>query len=151
MLPILEKEFAVSPAHFELQGDVALTNELDQLIGIFCGHSNNEGHAQKRSVTKLCIATVLHHWPFLLTKLHSTNRLWANQTLQRVSRELKERAVVRYHWDATSETPAFTGLPRHVLIFIEFYKLEKNHNDILEAIRETPARTTEVTTDHLDN
>ena len=29
--------------------------------------------------------------------------------------------------------------------------LEKKYHDILGAIRETPARTTEVITDHLDN
>ena len=47
--------------------------------------------------------------------------------------------------------PQLTGIPPHVLVFIEFFKLEIHYENIIEHVDENPGRTLNLIRDHLDS
>lgn len=68
-----------------------------------------------------------------------------------ITRDLREASTYLFEWERIPAMPQLTGIPPHVLIFIEFHKLEVHYENIIQHVDENPARTLNLIRDHLDS
>mmetsp|Transcript_22897 Transcript_22897/g.29323 ORF Transcript_22897/g.29323 Transcript_22897/m.29323 type:complete len:266 (-) Transcript_22897:25-822(-) len=62
-----------------------------------------------------------------------------------------EASTSLFEWERIPAMPQLTGIPPHVLVFIEFHQLEIHYENIIEHVDENPARTLNLIRDHLDS
>ena len=146
-LPILHKEFAISPPYFDVLNSNLLSEELESKLNLLCG----EGRTKLRLVTKFLLASICFHWDYLRNMLDERNILWSNAILNSVSDNLKAASICRYEWERTPGMPQLTGIPPHVLIFIEFHKLQMNYEKIITEVQKNPSKTVDLIKEHLDS
>ena len=146
-LPILQKEFAVSPPFFNITNDDVLSAELESKLDLLCG----AGRTKLRLVTKFLLASLCFHWCYLRENISETNILWSNAILNSITDDLRKASTCRFEWEWISAMPQLTGIPPYVLIFIEFFKIQMHYERIIEEVQKNPSRTADLMKEHLDS
>ncbi|KAL7462369.1 hypothetical protein ACHAXS_002746 [Conticribra weissflogii] len=102
--------FAASPPYFDFAG-VENKGEIEQILDSLVKEYIPRGDRLKSRIFcifRYCFAS-LYHFDFLRQKLHNKNKLHSSLFFTRVPREVQDLAKVRFPWNATEDTPAFTG------------------------------------------
>ena len=136
----LSKEFAVSPAYFDLtDAPKSVGDEINDKVRMMLNNGGNE--ESMNSTTFLLVqylyAAVCYHYDELDKRLSSKNRFRVSPMFIDVTDEVRKCAVVKYPWNSTNTTPLFTGIPPHVIVFAELEKfkmlLEAQKSDLIDS------------------
>ncbi len=103
--------FAASPPYFDFdcRDDKALTvKELDAMIMSFIPRGSNL-NSRIFCIFRFCFASLCFHSDFLKQTLHKKNKLHGSPFFTRIPRAVQDLALVRFPWNATESTSAFTG------------------------------------------
>jgi hypothetical protein len=74
---------------------------------------------------KSCLASLVFHRRWLEQNLHSENPVFATSFFSEMdSMPFADRVTTRYPWNATKDTPAFTGVPPDILLMAKIEQLE---------------------------
>ena len=111
------KEFAVSPAYFELgSAPPEIENAINRRIQIFLNGNSQE---PLYLLIRFLFASICFHYDNLKRDLSETNRVRASTMFIEATKETRSYATIRYPWNKTCNTPIFTGVPPHVMIMVE--------------------------------
>lgn len=136
----LTKEFAISPAHFDLESAPDnLIKVIDENIRMYMDESGGAVEGPKYLLIRYLFASICFHFEDLSSNLSPTNRLRSSFLFLAVTPEIRKYAMVKYPWNKTGSTPVFTGVPPQVVLMSEMEELKLNlemHKDsILEGMR----------------
>jgi hypothetical protein len=84
-----------------------------------------------------CIASVIFHFDFLNTHLHSSCKLRVSPLFTSIPQSIRDAVVIGYPWDkATASTPAFSSLPSHVVLMSQMKELKISFEQQIKDMRE---------------
>ena len=120
------KEFAASPPYWDFSAEGREAKEAleDRLDSWLRDHLPKEAKDNLKvfAVYKMSMASIMHHREYLEEHLHPNSILrysvfWTDDI------PFPEKVVVKYPWDATSETPEITGIPPNIVLLAEMESL----------------------------
>ena len=79
----------------------------------------------------------IFHFDFLNTHLHPSCKLRASPLFTSIPQSIRDAVVIRYPWDkATANTPAFSGLPPHIVLMSQMKELKMSFEQQMKDMRE---------------
>jgi len=134
-LPRLSKEFATSPAYFDLTsfGRDEREGKEAKLHEWIKGRVPEAAKTNERvfSLLKMCLAAVVNHKKFLKDNLHAESRLRASLLFIEIDDiPLADCVCVKHPWSKTDDTPRFTGIPADIMIMAEFESLKEKMKEM---------------------
>ena len=130
----VKKEFAVSPAYFDLSNieDPIKREEKREEIHDFLfsriGDLSNVERTRKMIV--MAFAAVCYHSKYIDENMHPRNPFRATTIWKDLQPEITSYARIAYPWDQTSDTPSFTGIPPHVTLLADIAELKREMQTI---------------------
>ena len=108
--------FAASPPYFDFDGaagNAMTARELDVMMTSFIPRGSRL-NSRIFCIFRFCFASLCFHSDFLKQILHKKNKLHGSPFFTRIPRAVRDLARVRFPWNATESTPAFTGKRTHL-------------------------------------
>ena len=137
----LTKEFAISPAHFDLETAPAhIIRLIDENIRMYMVGSGGDIGGAKYLLIRNLFASICFHFEALNRELSPLNRLRSSFLFLAITPEIKKYATVSFPWNKMTCTPVFIGIPPHVALMSEMEKLKLNLERHKEAILEGMVR-----------
>ena len=140
-LPRLSKDFAISPAYFDLScfsQDERMSKEAE-LHEWIKGRVPDGAKTNARvfSLLKMVIAAVIKHKSFLEENMHAKCRLRASLLFIKIDQiPLINCVCVKHPWSKTEFTPQFSGIPADIMIMAEFESLKEEMRNMKLGIKE---------------
>jgi len=138
-LDCMSTDFGVSPCYFDFSSltdedrESAFVSIHDTIKQLTVG--GMELGPKAYIITQYLYASLCYHYKFLDDTICSTDRLRQSPLFQHCSQSHMELAVIKYPWDATRETPSFTGLPPHTVMLAELRTIQEKLNQFRIDIR----------------
>ena len=148
----LDKSFAESIPYFDFSDSDALEKELKmrQLDRWIKDRMLNGGENESIFyLFKSCLASLIHHRPWLNRTLHDENPI-------RISPYWYEdipyanQVTTRYPWTRTEDTPEFTGIPVDVLYLAKIEEQTKKIEELEQRLLRDNDRVIKTVNDHID-
>jgi len=130
----LSIEFAVGPPHFNITTEAErklLTDTIEAFVG-------EKGKKTINKQTWYCIsmlyASLVYHYDYLKSKLHSKSSLNACFIFTDVPEVLKSLVRVSYPWNKDVNSPVLTGIPPHILVLAQLDSLTRSQLTIADEV-----------------
>ena len=134
------KEFAASPPYwdFSAEGQEAKEAFEHRLHSWLREHMPDEAKDNRKvfAVYMMSMASIVYHREYLEKHLHPDSILryspfWTNVE----DIPFPEKVVVKYPWNATSETPEITGIPPDIVLLAEMEALQLKMQDLKDELK----------------
>ena len=137
----LGKDFATSPVYWDMKGaPVGMKGVIDKCI---CNNFGtiDELEGKTFELIRFLFASICYHYDTLDTHLHPEHKMRSSPLFIAASQgDLQRHAVVSFPWNATEDTPFFTGIPPHVMMLTELeslrLRLVEHRNDIIDGFKD---------------
>jgi hypothetical protein len=133
----MRKEFAVCRPYFDFTEieDVEMRERLKVELGTWLNDrlpTNTPTSA--RHLARGLFASVCFHHKFLDDTLHEKSTFRESLFFKDIPVAFTERSRIAYPWDATKDTPKFTGIPPHTTLLAKQEELLQELKSLREAI-----------------
>ena len=134
------KEFAASPPYWDFSAEERETKEAfeHRLHSWLRDHLPEEAKDNLKvfGIYKMSMAAIVHHREYLEEHLHQDSILryssfWADVD----DIPFPEKVVVKYPWNATSDTPEITGIPPDIVLLAEMEALQLKMQDLKDDLK----------------
>lgn len=98
------------------------------------GHLPSNVSCASLTLARELYASICFHHKYLEEHLHATSHFCDSPFFNDIPKTIMEKARIAYPWDATSDTPMFTGIPPHASLLAKQRELQNELEKLRKSI-----------------